>query len=351
MILNRKDGVPGGRDVYLVGSIPLTRPYDVFTTVAELLGDRIRRVPDGEIGDRKMWVQGQYPILAAAPGLEPGDLPEGGLTRLTGYNIPIRVKDKTAIKIAELGYARYALASYGVFRALKKAGRVPQSWKFQIGLPAPMDVMVNIEPGSRGLVEAPYERALLAELARIEAAIPHDELAITWDIVQGLLVWEDPTNKYVTLWFDDPLRGIVERFVRLGNAVAADVELGFHLCYGSQDHKHALDPRDLGACVNLANAIAKGLQRPIDYVHMPVPRERDDDAYFAPLDELDRSRVKKTYLGLLHYSDGVDGARRRMAAAERHLVDFGIATECGFGRRPSHQDIRRLIALHAEAID
>jgi hypothetical protein len=39
-----------------------------------------------------------------------------------------------------------------------------------------------------------------------------------------------------------------------------------------------------------------------------------------------------------------------MATAERHLADFGIATECGFGRRPSHQDIRRLIALHAEAI-
>src|ERR1700760_2677289 len=69
-IEQRKRDVPGNRDVYLVGSIPLTRPYDVFTTVAELLGDRIRRVPDGEIGDRKMWVQSQYPILAAAPGLE-----------------------------------------------------------------------------------------------------------------------------------------------------------------------------------------------------------------------------------------------------------------------------------------
>jgi hypothetical protein len=146
------------------------------------------------------------------------------------------------------------------------------------------------------------------------------------------------------------LQGIVERFVRLGNAVSPGVELGFHLCYGSQDHKHALDPRDLGACVKLANAIAKGLRRPVDYVHMPVPRKRDDDSYFAPLGALDRSRVQNVYLGLLHYSDGVEGARRRMATAERHLAHFGIATECGFGRRPSHQDIRQLIALHAAAI-
>lgn len=341
----------GARDIYLVGSIPLTRPYDVFTTVAELLGERVRRVPDGEIGDRKMWVQSQYPVLASAPGLEPGDLPEGGLTRLTGYNIPIRVKDAGAIRISELGYARYALASYGVFRALKNAGRIPQAWKFQVGLPAPMDVMVNIEPRSRKLVEEPYEHALLSELERIQAEIPHDQLAITWDIVQGLLVWENPSNTYVTLWFDDPLKGIVQRFARLGNAVAPDVELGFHLCYGSQDHKHAIDPRDLTACVAMANALVDGLRRPIDYVHMPVPRERTDDAYFAPLDRLQRSHIRKVYLGLVHYTDGVDGAHLRIAAAGRHLADFGIATECGFGRRPTHQDVRRLIALHAEVVN
>ena len=55
-------------------------------------------------------------------------------------------------------------------------------------------------------------------------------------------------------------------------------------------------------------------------------------------------------LGLVHYTDGVEGGRRRIAAAERHLSDFGIATECGFGRRPSHQDVRRLIQLHAEIL-
>jgi hypothetical protein len=43
----------GARDIYLVGSIPLTRPYDVFTTVAELLGERVRRVPDGEMAIAK----------------------------------------------------------------------------------------------------------------------------------------------------------------------------------------------------------------------------------------------------------------------------------------------------------
>jgi len=41
----------------------------------------------------------------------------------------------------------------------------------------------------------------------------------------------------------------------------------------------------------------------------------------------------------------------RIGAAKRHLPDFGIAAECGFGRRPSHQDVLRLIKLHADIID
>ena len=37
------------------------------------------------------------------------------------------------------------------------------------------------------------------------------------------------------------------------------------------------------------------------------------------------------YLGLVHRTDGLDGARRRLAAAKKVVTDFGIATECGFG--------------------
>ena len=35
-------------------------------------------------------------------------------------------------------------------------------------------------------------------------------------------------------------------------------------------------------------------------------------------------------------------------AAEKLVSDFGIATECGFGRRPREQDIRELLHLHAQ---
>jgi len=51
------------------------------------------------------------------------------------------------------------------------------------------------------------------------------------------------------------------------------------------------------------------------------------------------------FLGLIHYSDGLEGARRRMATARQFVDDFGIATECGFGRRPP-ETISDLLAIH-----
>jgi hypothetical protein len=83
---------------------------------------------------------------------------------------------------------------------------------------------------------------------------------------------------------------------------------------------------------------------------MPVPRHRDDDSYFAPLRGLDRTRGSELYLGLLHFTDGAAGARGRIAAAKRTVQDFGIATECGLGRRAS-TTIPDLLRLHAEVAD
>jgi hypothetical protein len=47
----------------------------------------------------------------------------------------------------------------------------------------------------------------------------------------------------------------------------------------------------------------------------------------------------------------VEGGKRRIAAAERHVSGFGIATECGLGRRPTETipDVMKLMATLASA--
>ena len=110
-------------------------------------------------------------------------------------------------------------------------------------------------------------------------------------------------------------------------------------------HQHIVEPGDLGTSVAFANAIAAAAPRRIDAIHMPVPRNRNDDAYFRPLLNLDLPPETKLILGLVHHTDGVDGSRARMAVADKFASDYDIATECGFGRRDP-ATIPELLKIH-----
>jgi hypothetical protein len=135
--------------------------------------------------------------------------------------------------------------------------------------------------------------------------------------------------------------------VKLANHVPGDVELMFHFCYGDSNHKHVIEPLDMGDMVDVANLLCAKIERPVDLIHMPVPRDRDDDGYFAPLARLRLQPGTELCLGLVHYTDGVVGTRRRLATAEKHVQNFSIATECGFGRR-APDTIPELLRIHAE---
>lgn len=49
----------------LVGSVPLANAETVFRTLSAGLGDRLRRLPDGETGPRADWIVWQYPVLSS----------------------------------------------------------------------------------------------------------------------------------------------------------------------------------------------------------------------------------------------------------------------------------------------
>ena len=136
---------------------------------------------------------------------------------------------------------------------------------------------------------------------------------------------------------------------KLAALVPADVPMGLHLCYGDLGHRHCIEPQDLSVVVNMANAAGTRVERPIDVVHSPVPRSRNDPAYFAPLGDYDVPD-SMLYLGLVHVTDGVAGTMQRVDSAKHYLDGFGIATECGFGRRPLEQTAE-LLKIHREVAD
>jgi hypothetical protein len=139
----------------------------------------------------------------------------------------------------------------------------------------------------------------------------------------------------------------MERFTRLGAAVPADVELGFHLCYGDMDAKHMVQPKDSAKLVEMANDLTEAVKRPITYIHMPVPIDRTDDDYYKPLVNLRLSAGTELYLGVVHAQDGIEGTRKRIAAAKRYAPEFGVASECGIARSRGIDVVSRFLDVYA----
>jgi hypothetical protein len=333
--------------VHLCASVPLDSSDEVFRIVGEELGQHVRRIPDGETGDRNMWIGWFAQMFWHVDDLEERHpFYEEYSPRVIGLADGRSAAD---IRYPELGYAKAALASYERFAHHKREGRIASEVRFQVSLPTPIaTISAAVAPPELAALEPGYEAAQMAELERILAGIPHDELAIQWDVC--LEVWF--LDGWIECPFSPVLDGIVERLTRYSQAVPEDVELGFHLCYGDYKHEHLHQPADCSACVTIFNAAAEAIDRRIDWVHIPVPIEQDDDAYYAPLDRLRLADGTELYLGLVHFRDGVEGAERRIATARRHVGAFGVATECGMGRRPPERGgaeatLRELLRIHA----
>ena len=54
---------------HLVGSLSQDTAEDTFTIVADHLGGRVARIPDGEVGERFHWMLFQGAAFDATPGL------------------------------------------------------------------------------------------------------------------------------------------------------------------------------------------------------------------------------------------------------------------------------------------
>jgi hypothetical protein len=335
------------RHVHLVGSIGLDTVEDVFTAVGKSVKPYILRCPDGEVAGRRQWIGYQYPVLRSNRFLSVDGtrrLPDAGMS-------PMRLakdSDPKDIHFGELGYAREARLSYQDFLKARQAGQLQSTTRFQVCLPTPFAVIgAMVVPEDVPRVLPAYSAAMLREVDRICAVIPHSDLAVQWDVCIEMLMWDGRFSQM------PPFPGMKEAFIaafqELANAVPEDVELGFHLCYGDLDAKHFVQPLDLGKAVELANLIVANLKHPIAWIHMPVPRDRDDDAYFLPLRDLKISPRTELFLGLVHDSDGAEGARRRSAAAAKVRPAFGIATECGMARARTRELVLKLLSIHAEA--
>ena len=329
---------PAGR-LHLIGSIPLDNSEQVFRTLAGELGPFLSRMPDGETGERSRWVYFQRQMLLDHPAMEiDPTVPPYKFIQWDGKVVreveQVRFKPGVdpATVVFETGYDKAALASWEVFKRLRTAGAIARHTRFQVCLPTPQaSGYLYVSGPARETYFEVYERALKAALANIVAGIPASDLSIQWDVCQEVLAFEN-------YFKDRPAhykKQIFEMLGRLGDAVPGGVEMGYHLCYGSPRDEHLVQPKDSAILVEMMNGIAAAAKRRIDFLHIPVPKDRADEAYYAPLKNWNKLQNPnggtKLYLGLLHHDDDA-GDKARIAVAQRFAGDFGLSAECGWGR-------------------
>ena len=334
--------------VHLVGSVAMSDSESVFRALSSGLTPWLRRIPDGETGERHRWIYWQREMLLSHPDMEidPEAKPlplyqwDGTLIRETKL---VRFKsdvDPSSVSF-ETGYASAAIESYSVYQRLRDEGVISTGVRFQVCLPTSMATgYMYVSPNALADYLPVYEKALLTALTTILDAVAHEDLSLQWDICQEVLIFED----YFPNRPDDYKQQIFDEMTRLGECVPDAVELGYHLCYGTPKDEHLVMPKDTAILVEIANGLSRQLARRLDFIHMPVPKHRVDDAYYAPLAELMLPADTELYLGLIHHDDH-EGDRMRITAAHNVVPNFGIASECGWGRTNSER-VPGLISSH-----
>ena len=232
------------------------------------------------------------------------------------------------------------------FDRLQKAGAIPAGVKFQICIPTPIaPIYNNMVPGDRQGILPALTQHFIGEVGSIAKALPNDRIAIQWDVCQEVLAWEG----YYDAGPVDFRKETIDVLGEIGDAVPRAIELGYHLCYGSPADQHMVQPKDAGVMVEIVNAVAARVKRPIAFFHLPVPKGRADDAYFAPLEKLKLKPGTELYLGLIHHNDA-EGDAKRLAAARRHTHVDGVGTECGMARGDPSR-LPALLAAHARTAE
>ncbi len=233
---------------------------------------------------------------------------------------------------------------------------IPADVRFQVEYPTPLaSIGGYIVPEQQQALLGSYADALFADLARLLAAIPPDEVAVQWDVAVEFGVLEEAFAPGGAQAFD----AIIGALARCIDQVPAEVPAGLHLCYGDYGHQHFMQPESLALQVRVLNAVSAAAGRTVSFVSFTVPQYQREDGYFAPLARLTADPDTELNFALVPYhaaeqAPGTTDAQVRLidtalAASPGGSRDWGICTECGMGRA-SQEEIPALLDLHRQLI-
>lgn len=334
-------------DLLLVGSIPLDTPEEVFRAFGPRMGEWLRYLPDGEIGDRRYWIDGiAHRILNGHREIETTRYPdpdENGVEtwRPQGRHDQYQFKVKPGVDKVRfgdpgwrLGYTRDAVNSYYVFRHLKNEGLIPAHLRFQVCIPLTYSCIAGFipDPDDLAKVVPGFTEALVAEIKELVRQIPPTELAIQWDMAIENRLIEIPLKQGDHYGAKAEADRIAQPAADVCTAIPAEVAVGYHSCYGTLDGWPSRQPQDALGTVLLLNAVVEASARTVEFVHFPTLGEAEE-AFFEPLEEMELQGAR-AYVGAIHKLHNPEGLKAQIKCIKKFLPEFGLAAPCGFGRAP-----------------
>jgi hypothetical protein len=341
--------------VHFNGSVNLADTETVLREITARVPSGLRRIPDGETGDRGNWIFFQMQKFQQSESL----VPERPLDGPADYEQLPKLRladgvDPAGMAWPDLGYAGAYLESYATFAALRDQGVIPGGVRFQVQYPTPLaSISAYLVPGQQELLLGSYERAMFADLGRLLAAVPPAEVAVQWDVAVEFGILEGSFGPGGAQAFDAITAGLA----RCIDQVPAGIPAGLHLCYGDLGHQHFKQPESLALQVRVLNAVISAASRPVSFASFTVPQDQHEEAYFAPLGDLVAAPGTELNFALVPYhpADQAPGTTEEqvrlidaaLAASPGGRPGWGICTECGMGRA-GREEIPGLLDLHRE---
>ena len=131
-----------------------------------------------------------------------------------------------------------------MFKRLKAAGKIAPETKFQIDLvPAHSVFWLYLVDALHAPIDPIYNEAVKREIDKIGAALPHDEIAIQFDVASAVFarLERNQASSYGRTK-EETQETFSNILIDLGNHVPSSIDLLFHLCYGDSNHKHGVRP-------------------------------------------------------------------------------------------------------------
>ncbi len=336
------------RDAHLVGSLPGETPAEAIRTALEILGPRLRSLPDGETGERRNWV---ISIIEAL-----GDHRDLRLKKTGDWSdydkIPVlQVRRGHTLYGANLDFGHVAAVSgsYPVWRDLTAVAGRPEL-VFQEGVPGDFDLaMFTLGPAGALRHRRAFTEATLTEIREVGAITGPDTLFQIELPAELVLLAKAPPQVRPAL-----AKVLARPTTGLAAGSAPGTRFAVHLCLGDMNNKAFGTMNDVSPLVLLSNAIVAGwpADRPLDLIHAPFAAAdhpaTTDRSFYEPLQELVVPAGTRFSAGFAHESQSIDDQRTIRGVIEGHLVgEVVIAAACGLGRR-TPEDGRAVLEQMAE---